>query len=190
MTAEWPVSKKSRTGTASAQFKQVQTSVTAIRNLAAMVRPESITQLDSQWFIVANEPNWEKCLRRNIALIRALTAISTLEVLTTASSEFNLTKLVSQPIFNGQIYWVPPPNFDHSPLCTQWKQQLAKLNAGLVPLQAKLSNQRFLTSADPEVLDSERKRWGEMLSEAVTLSRNLERLTGEHHPVLVSPTSL
>ncbi|MGH7151439.1 MAG: valine--tRNA ligase, partial [Planctomycetota bacterium] len=56
------------------------------------------------------------------------------------------------------------------------RKKIEKVEQGIAQVRARLANERFVADADPEVVESERRRSGDLDRELAILRRNLEGL--------------
>ena len=69
-----------------------------------------------------------------------------------------------------------PIDADTSKLRENLSKKLSKVKGGLVGLEKKLSNDKFVANAGPEIVEGERQRMQELQAECKTVEANLRNL--------------
>ena len=173
MGSEWPVAEPSaQNADIEVQFDKLRDAVRALRNVRALLeipaaeKPDGVLhcELDSDLSFFAEQAG----------IITSAARIGDLEIDT---SDANAPTATGTDVFSaGSVFLPMPIEADTTKLRDNLEKKLAKVIGGLNGLDKKLSNQKFIANADPEVVANERQRQQELQAERKTVEANLLNL--------------
>jgi valyl-tRNA synthetase len=173
MGSEWPVAEQSaQNADIEVQFDKLRDAVRALRNVRALLeipaaeKPDGVLhcELDSDLSFFAEQAG----------IITSAARIGDLEIDT---SDANAPTATGTDVFSaGSVFLPMPIEADTTKLRDNLEKKLAKVIGGLNGLDKKLSNQKFIANADPEVVANERQRQQELQAERKTVEANLLNL--------------
>ena len=173
MGSEWPVAdKNSQDSNLEAEFDKLRDAVRAIRNVRALLEipasdnPEAVLHCDTDQDI--------RLFTSQADIVNFTARLSASEV-KAASSDAPLAS--GTDVFSAGAVFLPMPiDSDTTKLRLNLEKKLVKIKGGLTGLEKKLSNQKFVDNADPEVVEGERVRQHELQAECKTVEANLQNL--------------
>ncbi|MCZ6598182.1 MAG: valine--tRNA ligase [Planctomycetota bacterium] len=149
----------------------LQELVRAVRGIRALTMVSERKMLAAT--VVAPKEETRGVLEQCVDRVRALGHLESLEI--TAQGDRPPASAVG--IASGMEVFVPlGPEVDLDRLKETLERRTTKLGKGIGQVEAKLENQGFVTKADPDVVQAERERLGEMREELELLQRNLSGL--------------
>lgn len=171
MVADWPVAG-SRDATAERETEIVRDALRAIRNLrAAYNYPISATPDGT--VISAHSADIVKILKANLWILQDLGRIGEAQL----GMDLARPRRSGVDVFDGGVFYLPlEGQVDLAAGVEQLRKKVEKVEAGLRGIDSKLSNDTFVSRADPEIVASERVRRVELERELTMLRRNLEGL--------------
>lgn len=172
MTATWPRQSSAQDDQVEATFDRVQDAVRAFRNVRALqeiapsAKPDGILSAESAGVLEELQPAH--------GLIRFMASLGELQ----SGVLFERPDKTGTDSFQGGAIYLPyAEGTDPAKLRQSLKKKLQKTQKGLLGLEKKLANQRFLENADAETVEHERNRQAELQKEAQTLEANLKGLS-------------
>lgn len=172
MIAPWPVALSATDPAAERETEIVRDALRAIRNLRAVFNYPAAAKPDGT-VISANSKDSERVLRANLSLLKDLGRVGEVEL----GVDLPRPKCSGVDVFEGGVYYLPlEGQVDIAAGVEQLRKKVEKIEGGIKAIDTKLSNETFVTKADPEIVAGERARRVELDRELRMLRRNLEGL--------------
>ncbi|MBI3820109.1 MAG: valine--tRNA ligase [Planctomycetes bacterium] len=173
MESAWPAPRpEAREAAAERETEIVRDALRAVRNLRAVFNYPIGANPDNAVFS-ANSTNAAKVVRENIILIRDLGRLGEAQV----GVDLPRPRRSGVDVFDGGVFYLPlEGQVDVAAGVDQLKKKIDKVESGIKGIDAKLSNESFISRADSEIVAGERARRGDLEREIAMLRRNLEGL--------------
>jgi valyl-tRNA synthetase len=171
MVAKWPASAGAEDALAEDHFAHLQDVVRGFRNVRALLDLPAADKPKA--YLHTHSVGLTEVMQQNQSLLLGLANLAQVEVAHNlakpAACGTDLTRA-------GSVYLPYAAETDLDKLQNSIAKKLHKVESGMVGIEKKLSNERFLSHADPEVVESEKTRLADLEGEARTLKANLEGL--------------
>ncbi len=172
MNASWPDGDGlGADGTAEMDMAVIQDLVRAVRSVRALTTIGERKPLSA--VIAAPREADRRVLGEHSDTVRALAHLASCEVSESVERPPSSACAVAGGI---EVFVFMDEGVDLEKLCAVLEKRLAKLEKGIEGAQKKLANEKFTERAAPDVVESERRRLGEMQLEGELLRRNLQGL--------------
>jgi valyl-tRNA synthetase len=171
MVAPWPTQAGRADAAAEDHFAHLQDVVRGFRNVRALLDLPATDKPKA--FLQANTADLAAVLGQNQNLLLGLANLGQIEIATDLSKpEACGTDLTRA----GSVYLPFAADTDVAKLQLSIGKKLAKVEGGISGIEKKLGNERFISHADPDVVESEKTRLQDLQAEAQTLQANLKGL--------------
>ncbi len=175
IVASWPKNQEAGSPDSDAEnlMSGIQDAVRAIRNIRAVNVLDGATQLQVQ-ISVENESKFSSAeIQHNVKLIAHWAGIEDL----TIGKKLPRPKSSVLDVWHGGLVYVPlPEGTDIGAQKQMLQKKMEKVQSGIKTVQAKFANKAFVKNADPEIVESEKKRLTDMERELQLLADNLKGL--------------
>lgn len=169
MTSAWPTGAGLVVDDrAMAEMSLIQDTVQAIRQMRVLTGVSERKPLAA--LLIAPREHERAALLEHAPSVRALALLEGYEVAESGERPDNSAAAVAGGV---QIFMQLGEDVDFEALKSQLERRAEKLDKGIAQCIAKLSNERFVQNADPDVVDAERERMGELELELKMLRENL-----------------
>ena len=173
MGSEWPIADKAaQDSNIEQQFDKLRDAVRAIRNVRALL--EIPTSENPECTIHCDDAADVKLFADQESIVAFTAHVGGLDI--KSISEATPVATGTDVFAGGAIFLPMPIDADTSKLRENLEKKLSKIKGGLVGLEKKLSNDKFVANAGPEIVEGERQRMQELQAERKTVEANLRNL--------------
>lgn len=173
MGSEWPIADKAaQDSNVEQQFDKLRDAVRAIRNVRALL--EIPTSENPECTIHCDDATDVKLFADQESIVAFTAHVGGLDI--KSISEATPVATGTDVFAGGAIFLPMPIDADTSKLRENLEKKLSKIKGGLVGLEKKLSNDKFVANAGPEIVEGERQRMQELQAECKTVEANLRNL--------------
>ncbi len=173
MGSEWPVADEAAQNVElEHQFDKLRDAVRAIRNVRALLEIPAGNMPEAN--VHCEEESDVELFNEQASLVSFAAHLESIDVksIDAASPVATGTDVFSA----GAIFLPMPIDADTSKLRSNLEKKLSKIKGGLIGLEKKLSNAKFVENADSEIVEGERQRMHELQIECKTVEANLQNL--------------
>ena len=169
--ASWPTEAGARDTAAEEGFALLQDVVRGFRNVRALLEIPAADQPDGQ--LLAESADAARTADASSELILWMARLESFQVHEQGERPANAGTDVTTA---GAVFLPFAAETDPAKLRASLEKKLDKVQKGVGGIEKKLSNERFLQNADPDVVASEKERLVELQQEAGMLTANLAAL--------------